>query len=406
MGHNSQNDAILLLTVSLGKSRENEPNPLSVDEWSRLAAGLRERGLQPHDLLKGDLGTLLVDWSDRTITLSRLEGLLKRSGALALRMAKWEGAGLRAITRADVDYPALLKGRMKAKSPPVLFTSGDISLINAGGLAVVGSRNASEEDCQFTVDVCAHASSQGIVVISGGARGVDQSAMLGALDSEGTAVGVLSNSLLAESSSSKYRRHIMSGQLALVSPFNPEAAFNVGNAMRRNAYIYCLSDAALVIDSDLNKGGTWNGAVENVNARWVPLWVKKSDRPNCGNSELVRRGGQWLPDGMPDFRDMLGLETTSIHSQGETASGQQVEEHEYRSLTPDILDFYSLFLEHLDRLTKTKPLNEIEISEAVGIRKAQVRDWLARGMQEQRIEKVKKPTGYRLWNGKSMFEPR
>ena len=208
----------MLLTVSLGQSRENESNPLSVDEWSRLAAGLIERGLQPQDLLKGDLGKLLVDWSDRTITLSRLEGLLKRSGALALRMAKWEGAGLRAITRADVNYPSLLKNRLKAKSPPVLFASGDISLLNSGGLAVIGSRNASEADCQYTADVSAHAASQGIVVISGGARGVDQSAMLGALDSGGTSVGVLSKGLLAESSSSKYRKHIMSGQLALVSP--------------------------------------------------------------------------------------------------------------------------------------------------------------------------------------------
>ena len=43
------------------------------------------------------------------------------------------------------------------------------------------------------------------------------------------------------------------------------------------------------------QGGTWNGAVENLDADWVPLWVRRTDSSRSGNSELVRRGARWLP---------------------------------------------------------------------------------------------------------------
>ena len=56
----------------------------------------------------------------------------------------------------------------------------------------------------------------------------------------------------------------MDGRLALVSPYDPAAGFNVGHAMGRNKLIYALADAALVVSSDYQKGGTWTGAVEQL----------------------------------------------------------------------------------------------------------------------------------------------
>jgi len=73
--------------------------------------------------------------------------------------------------------------------------------------------------------------------------------MLGALEHGGTSVGVLADSLLRSATSAQYRKQIMSGDLVLVTPFNPEAGFNVGNAVTRNRYIYCLADAAVVVSS-------------------------------------------------------------------------------------------------------------------------------------------------------------
>ena len=54
--------------------------------------------------------------------------------------------------------------------------------------------------------------------------------------------------------------------------------------MARNKYIYCLSNAAVVVKSD-TKGGTWEGAKENQKYHWVPLWVRNSDHE--GNHRIV-----------------------------------------------------------------------------------------------------------------------
>ena len=101
----------------------------------------------------------------------------------------------------------------------------------------------------------------------------------------------------------------------LVSPFNPEAGFNVGNSMTRNRYVYCLADAAVVISSDLQKGGTWNGAVEDLQARWVPLWVKRNGEENSGNSMLVQRGANQLPDDLSNLQDLFVPSRTADEQQ-------------------------------------------------------------------------------------------
>ena len=88
MGNSSRNDAILLLTVSYGRGNDSIAKPLSAEEWSRLAKCLRERGMEPEDLLKGGLDHIFSGWRDKGITLDRLKRLLNRGGALALRMAK------------------------------------------------------------------------------------------------------------------------------------------------------------------------------------------------------------------------------------------------------------------------------------------------------------------------------
>ena len=301
----SQTPAVMLLTVSFGKSSNSGEDPLSVKEWGRFAAWLRDQGLEPSVLLEGNVRSLLSGWADRSVTLSRIESLLGRGGALALALERWQRAGLWVITRADPEYPERLKRRLRSESPPVLFGCGNRTLLQHGGLAIVGSRDASKDDLTFTERLADIAASQGYAIVSGGARGVDQRAMFGSLENEGTAVGVLADSLLRSATSVKYRKFLLSNNLVLISPNNPELGFNVGKAMSRNRYVYCLGDAAIVVSSAAGKGGTWNGAIEGVKAGWVPVWVKQSSHSTSGNSDLVARGAHWLPATLDSIASLL-----------------------------------------------------------------------------------------------------
>ena len=287
--------AVLLLTSHFSKSNGNSVKPLTPKEWGRFAAWLRDHELTPQQLMSCHPQELLIGWTDPRITAVRLEALLNRGPALALAMEKWLRAGLWVIARSDTAYPSRLKKLLGTQSPAILFGCGNQSLLEQGGLAVVGSRNVPDEDLQYARELGMAAASQGYSVVSGGARGVDQAVMLGALESEGTAVGVLADSLLRACLSGKYRNHLVASNLVLISPFHPEAGFHAGNAMQRNKYIYCLSNAALTVHSGV-KGGTWNGATENLNRGWVPLWVKPTADAAAGNSGLVNQGGRWVAE--------------------------------------------------------------------------------------------------------------
>jgi predicted Rossmann fold nucleotide-binding protein DprA/Smf involved in DNA uptake len=282
----------LLLTSYFSKTNNEEAKPLTNAEWGRFALWLKENHLLPDDLLVTPPKVLLKEWHDDQIHIDRIEQLLNRGYSLALAMEKWQRAGLWVVTRSDSHYPSRLKQRLKMDSPPVLFGCGDNARLNEGGLAIVGARYASDEDLAYTEQVGAKAAKAGVPIVSGGARGIDETAMISAMKQGGTVIGVIADNLLKAATSLQWRKGLMDGHVVLVSPYTPEASFSASQAMACNKYIYCLADSALVVHAG-KKSGTLNGAEENLKKAWVPLWVKPTLDPEAANAHLVANGGRW-----------------------------------------------------------------------------------------------------------------
>ena len=292
MDENKQ--AILLLAAQFSAPTSGAPTPLTALEYGRFAAWMRQAQFQPKDLFH-QMPDILAQWQDpkKKVTADRLAYLLGRGMAMGLALEKWQNAGIWILTRADKEYPKRLKKHLAESAPAVLFGVGDKNLLNSGGLAVVGSRNIGDQETVFTKTVAKQAALEGLNVVSGGARGVDETAMLAALEIEGSAVGVLANDLFKSALSGKWRKYLKLDQLALVTPFYPEGRFQVGNAMARNKYIYCLSDHALVVRSEKDSGGTWAGATENLKNKnqSVPLFVASPSEAE-GNVALLDMGAR------------------------------------------------------------------------------------------------------------------
>ncbi len=287
--------ATLLLTSYFSKPAKGAAKPLTPTEWGTFAQWLHEQGYTPADLLGPERNEILQGWRHAKLPRERLEALLQRGSSMAFALEKWQRSGLWIITRSDPAYPRRLKKRLKHAAPPVLYGCGSAELLNAGGLAVVGSRKAGEEDLTYARILGAKASHTAVGIVSGGAKGIDEAAMQGAIQEGGPVIGILSEGLLKAATSSQWRQGLMSGGLVLVSPYYPEASFNTGNAMGRNKYIYCLADAALVVHSG-SSGGTRAGAEENLKKGWVPLWVKPTQDKEAGNQSLVDAGGTWCEE--------------------------------------------------------------------------------------------------------------
>lgn len=373
--------AILLMTARFPGGPDGGAEPLTLAEWNGLAGRLESKGLTPGRLTAGTVADLLGNWRYKSVTPERLESLLERGAALALSSEKWERSGLWTVTRYEPDYPENLRDRLKERSPVLFFGCGNRSLLDAPGLAVVGSRNADAKSISYGALLGAKAAENGRSVISGGARGVDEAAMFGSLLSGGTAVGVLANGLMSACLSQKYREYLMDGKLALISPYGPEAGFRTGNAMGRNKYVYCLSRAAVVVHSAREKGGTLSGALENLRNRWVRLWVRNADGAATGNARLAEQGASRLPKRMEEI-DFSGLFAEEAAQDSRPVS-------------------YEAFLEKLRSLCASEPLGLGELAEAVQVERKRLNDWLKRAAAEDRIKKRYRPVRY-SWNDKKI----
>jgi predicted Rossmann fold nucleotide-binding protein DprA/Smf involved in DNA uptake len=285
--------AILLLYAEFGQSRQ--PIPLSLSEYNALARKLHQDNLRPADLLTVE-GKKWVSHQINGNLSQRIIQLLERGAMLAVAVENWTSKGLWILSRADEAYPQRLKQKLRHLAPPILYGVGNQNLLSAGGLAVVGSRDIDSEAIEYTKRIAEKCAKQGIQIVSGGARGTDQTAMLAAISSGGKSVGVLPDSLIKAAVAKNYREGLREGRVALISPYDPSAGFSAGNAINRNKYIYALADHALVISSSYGEGGTWAGATEELRRdNRIPVWVRLEGNVPQGNHQLVKLGAMPFP---------------------------------------------------------------------------------------------------------------
>lgn len=404
--------ATLLLTGRLG-TNPGEFRPLLAGEYNQLAKELHEKGLRPANLLDAHLPELV------SIEGTRLRALLKRGTQLALVVERWNQVGIEVIGRTDGAYPDRLRVKLRGGAPPIIYGAGRWGLLDRDGVCVVGSRDATVEGLGFARELGRECSAEGLAVVSGDARGIDREAMLACIDSGGASIGILAETLMRTALSKRWREAIISGNLLLMSPYDPEEAFSIAHAMERNRYLYAMSKAAVVVDSD-TKGGTWSGAVENHRRKWVPAFVRTGEGVPPGNSQLAEMGLIALPHhGRPQgwLRRLLSTEsnapapelpmaevktfdlTPSLDREDrrpdpafdlQGPSGSEVPHAEY---------FYKCFLARLTDYIRVEPRSIADIATHLGLVVPQAKVWLDCALAAGTIKQFKRPTRFGMEQG-------
>ncbi|MCW8196861.1 DNA-processing protein DprA [Verminephrobacter aporrectodeae subsp. tuberculatae] len=430
--------AILLLTAPLIAGRgASSSELLSPGEYKRLARHLREMQRQPADLVSPDAADLLRACQP-VIDEARLQRLLGRGFLLSQAIERWQARAIWVVSRADAEYPRRLKARLREDAPAVIYGCGDMGLLESGGLAVVGSRDVDDALIDYAMAVGRLAARAGRTLVSGGAKGTDQAAMHAALEAGGKVSGVLADSLEKTSMNRVQRNLLLDGQLVLISPYDPSAGFNVGNAMQRNKLIHALADASLVVSSDLGKGGTWAGAIEQLDKlKFVPVYVRSTGESSAGLDALRGKGAILWPN--PQDADALervfgvaapvasGLALLSGDRPSEAAPIAALILPEVAQPPPAAQapgESVALAPEPRPSVAKTAstpadtlfatvrevippllqaPMKDAEVAAALSVSTAQAKAWLQRLVGEGVIEKRKKPAGY-VVKQSSLFE--
>ena len=190
----------------------------------------------------------------------------------------------------DAEYLAalVLRGRPAA---PIIFYLGDLRLAERPGIGVCGSRAVSELGIKAARNCGGEVSRRGMVVISGYAKGVDTEAHLAALRSGGSTVIVLAEGFDHFRVKRVFARDIDPRRVLVLSQFPPSQPWQAHAAMARNALIFGLGCALVVIEAGA-KGGTL-AAGEGALRIGRPLLVLDfgHDSPE-GNQLLIKRGGR------------------------------------------------------------------------------------------------------------------
>lgn len=398
--------AILLLTAPLMLGRGKTSGTaglLKPTEYQRLVRHLIDLNRQPADLLSPSAEELIASCTD-LVAPERMRALLGRGFLLSQALERWTARAIWVVSRADAQYPRLLKTKLKARAPAVLYGCGDISLLAREGLAIVGSRKITGELVTYAADAGALAARADCPVVSGGARGVDRAAMDGALEAGGAVVGVLAEELEREAMHRKNRAPLRRGQLVLVSEYDPCSPFSVGHAMQRNKLIYAFARHALVVNSDLERGGTWAGAVEQLDKfQFSTVFVRSTGPRNEALAALMQRGAlPWpnpttatdlrrqllaaeqpapasprqMPQGSPDMSVVVGRE------EAEQLNGANPAEALLQAVEKIILAVLEV------------PRTESEIADTLEVSRSQARDWLRRLSDRGVVERSERPVRY------------
>lgn len=92
-------------------------------------------------------------------------------GVVSAELRAGRAANARLVFRGEAEYPAALTALSDA--PPMLWVAGKVELLRRPLVAIVGARNASSLGLRMARRMAAELAEEGIVTVSGLARGID-----------------------------------------------------------------------------------------------------------------------------------------------------------------------------------------------------------------------------------------
>ena len=279
----------LLLTSTLG---DPQRKPLTVAQFRKLAKRVQaaEREVSARDLAVSDLLSLGYD----ATMAERIYSLLSGTNQLRDNLHRAERCDCYPITRLNPEYPLAVRRRLGLDSPGVLWSKGDITLLNRPAVAVVGSRDLQEENRRFAEEAGREIAKQGYVLISGNARGADKAAQDAALKAGGKVISVVADSL---------QKQPLVRNVLYLSLDDFDAPFSAQRALHRNHVIHSMVGLAVAAQCTLGKGGTWEGILANLKYGWNPVCM--FDDGSKAVAELRNRGVQSIT--IRTLRDLAAL---------------------------------------------------------------------------------------------------
>jgi DNA processing protein len=218
-----------------------------------------------------------------------------QSAADACReIEKVEEIGARYLTIGQGLYPSLLAELDDA--PPLLVAKGNINLLDRPAAAIVGARNASAAACRFARSLAHDLAREGIVVVSGLARGIDSAAHDGALEGGTVAVVAGGNDIFYPPENEARQRSLYENGLVLAE-MPPGTEPRSRHFPYRNRIIAGIALGTVVVEAAPRSGSLITARLAAEAGREVMAVPGSPLDPRArGCNQLIRDGATLVQD--------------------------------------------------------------------------------------------------------------
>lgn len=285
--------------MTLGNHMQD--NDLVVDSYEEL-----------YEIIKGIKGSAF-----QKVTLDYLSDANKIAKKV---VDESERQGIGYVALYDEDYPELLRNTIneegKLEPPLLLWYRGDLSITKMPGLAVIGTREPTNEGIAGGQYLASEFAKIGFNIISGLAIGCDTCGHIGALKVGGKTTAILANGLDHNSiyppDNQDLAEEIVEKGGLLLSEYRIGSSVSRFTLVARDRLQSGLAKATLVIQTGEN-GGTMHAATATLQAR-KPLYTMlfKDDATNkqekcLGNALLVKKGAKYIKgsDNIAEISDSI-----------------------------------------------------------------------------------------------------
>ena len=195
------------------------------------------------------------------------------------------------ISDGDADYPQPLRN---VEPRPARFHWRGVAVDFSRAVSIVGTRKADDDGLEFARTLAETLARRGVVIVSGGAFGIDAAAHEGALAGNGRTVAVLGTSVddpHPRHHRSLFERTAESG--ALLSTLGPRDPVRRTSFLERNRWIAALGAVTIVVQAPIRSGALSTAAHAKALAKpvlavpWAP-----SDPRGAGCHFLIKEGAR------------------------------------------------------------------------------------------------------------------
>ncbi|MCY4233144.1 MAG: hypothetical protein OXE59_05315 [Bacteroidetes bacterium] len=339
------NEVVLLCAWFAG---EREYVPLGLQEYNLLASWLYQHDLRPRDLK--DLSYIEEASVATGLNLERLTGLLNRRISLGFYLEDWKRRSMWIISRSDDGYPLRIHQHLKSQSPPILFGSGEPSLLGIGGTAVIGPSMETAQLNRFIHTVTELCIQHHSPLIIAGQHPISTQLIKSGIELGNSFIWLRPGKLLGQPLDRPCRDAKASGNITLLSSRSPADIRTFSEEPEIGSLLVAMCDHAIYIDShelsmdDFNSGEAIlrslpqkkcfvyrhdpvSSLAESLLSNGAHPWIDEEIAIDAGlfNGSLQRQIKQNEP--LIETTDHTGTNTKSSPPSGEDLSGHIHDDH-------------------------------------------------------------------------------